>query len=44
MSSECRANARSKAKRQKDLDRGDVAMFALNDDSGDVAVEDALLA
>ncbi len=39
VSSECRAEALSMAKRQADLDKGVEAMLALNDDSGDVAFE-----
>ena len=39
VSSECRAEALSMAKRQEDLDKGVEAMLALNDDSGDVAFE-----
>ena len=39
VSSECRAEALSMAKRQADLDKGVEAMLALSDDSGDVAFE-----
>jgi len=39
VSSECRAEALSMAKRQADLDKGIEAMLALSDDSGDVAFE-----